>query len=215
MRQRGLSISSLPFTFDRSAPPLARSAGNASASCSPRKIEMIAGGPRWRTEDGGRSPPTRRPRAACPPCLCTARITAAQEDELRVGVRRVARIQQVALRRVADREVDVLARAVDARRTASRAAGTPCRALRRPLQVVMISLLVVVGEVGGLLEDRSDLRTGPAPPHCDCLDGDACLNSSRSGHEGCQHRAGDRAEVVVRRTPGPWARPRRTACARC
>ena len=39
----------------------------------------------------------------------------AEHQELRVLVRRVARIEQVALRRVAEREVDVLARAVDAR----------------------------------------------------------------------------------------------------
>ena len=39
---------------------------------------------------------------------------AAEHQELRVLVRRVARIEQVALRGVADRPVDVLARAVDA-----------------------------------------------------------------------------------------------------
>ena len=40
---------------------------------------------------------------------------AAEHQELRVVVRRLARIEQVALGRVAEREVDVLARAVHAR----------------------------------------------------------------------------------------------------
>ena len=67
---------SVPFSLERVAPPLAIWS-NTSASWSPRKIEMIAGGAslaprRWSLDAEATETRSR------PPYLCTARMTAAQ-----------------------------------------------------------------------------------------------------------------------------------------
>ena len=106
-------IISVPFSFDEVAPPLAIWS-KTSVSWSPRKIEMIAGGASFAPRRWSLVAEATEARSS-PPYLCTARITAAQKTRncaLSCGVSPGQ--QQVALGGVAEREVDVLARAVDA-----------------------------------------------------------------------------------------------------
>ena len=120
------------------APPLAI-CSNTSVSCSPRKIEMIAGGAslaprRWSLRAEATTARSR------PPCWCTARITAAQNTRncaFSCGVS--PGFEQVALRRVAERAVDVLARAVDAGERLLVQQARPCRTSRPPGCSVTIS----------------------------------------------------------------------------
>ena len=99
-----------------------------SDSMSPRKIEMIAGGAslapsRWSLAAEAID---ARSRSAW---VSTARITAHRKTRnCEVGVRVVLRIEQVDAGVGRHRPVVVLARAVDARRTASRAAAPAARA---------------------------------------------------------------------------------------
>ena len=124
--------SMVPFSFDDVAAPLAI-CSNTSASCSPRKIEMIAGRRLVGAEAvvvGGRG--HRSPKQAAV-LVHGADHRGAEDQELGVVVRGVARdAAGCPASELPKREVDVLARAVDRRRTASRGTGTPCRASGRP-----------------------------------------------------------------------------------
>ncbi len=122
---------------------------------------------------------------------------AAEDQELRVLVGRLARIEQVALRRVADREVDVLARAVDPREgLLVQQAGHPVLlgdALQRDHQE-----LLVIGRDVGVLEDRRDFVLSRCHLVVARLHRDAELEELALGvdHER-EHALGDRAEVLV------------------
>ena len=130
---------------------------------------------------------------------CTARMTAAQNTRncaFSCGVSPgTSRLPSVA---VAEREVDVLARAVDALRTASRGTGTPCRASWRCVLKVVISSCWWSAATLAALEHRRDLEL----PGCDLvvpgLGRDAELEQLALGvHHEAQHALGDGAEVVV------------------
>ena len=104
---------SAPFSLELVAPPFAIWS-NTSVSWSPRKIEMIAGGAsfapsRWSFDADATDARSRRAVL-----VHGADHRRAEHEELRVVVRRVAGEQEVALGGVAEREVHVLARAVDA-----------------------------------------------------------------------------------------------------
>ena len=81
----------------------------------------------------------------------------AEHEELGVLVRRVARVEEVALGRVADREVDVLARAVDAGERLLVQEALHAVLLGDPTERRHHQLLVVMGEVGAF-EHRGDLE---------------------------------------------------------
>ena len=128
-----------------------------SVSWSPRKIEMMAGGAslaprRWSLLAEATDARSR------PPYLCTARITAAQNTRnwaLSCGVSPGS--EQVALGGVAEREVDVLARAVDALEGLLVEQALHAVLLGDPLQRDHQQLLVVGGDVGAL-EHRGQLE---------------------------------------------------------
>src|ERR1700749_1714007 len=107
-------ISRVPFDLELLAPPLAIWS-KTSASWSPRKIEMMAGGGLVGPQPvvvAGRG--DRGPQQAAV-LVHGADDGGAEDEELGVGVRGVSRQQQVALGRGAEAEVGGLARAVDAR----------------------------------------------------------------------------------------------------
>ena len=155
---------SVPLPLEAFAPP-ALICSKMSVNWSPRKTEMIAGGaslaprrwslPAWAT--------TARSRAAvlvdCP------NNRRAEDEELHVGVRRVAGVQEVALAGAAQRPVDVLARAVDAGEGLLVQQAGHAVLLRHAAERDHDELLVVGGDVGRL-EDRARSRTGPGPLRC-------------------------------------------------
>ena len=157
-------ISSVPLIFDDLAPP-ALICSNTSDSCSPRKIEMMAGGAslaprRWSLAARGDH------RAQDAGVLVHGPDDgAAEHQELGVVVRRVAGIQQVALGAVAEREVDVFARAVDAGEGLLVQQADQAVLLGHPLQGDHHQLLVIGGEVARS-RTPAPPRTGRAPPRC-------------------------------------------------
>ena len=172
-------ISRVPFSLELVAPPLAIWS-KTSASWSPRKIEMMAGGASLAPEPvvvGGRG--HRGPQQAAE-LVDGADDRGAEDQELGVVVRRVAREEEVALGGVAEREVDVLAGAVDAGERLLVEQALHAVLLGHPLQGRHQQLLVVGGHVGPL-EHRGQLELARAPPRCGgSWPGCPSLNSSRS-----------------------------------
>ena len=121
----------------------------------------------------------------------------AEHQELRVVVRRVARIEQVALRRAAQRPVHVLARAVDAGERLLVHQARHAVLLGHALQRDHDQLLMVGGEVG-VLVDRGDFVLGRGHFVVPRLDRNAELEQLALDfeHEG-QHALRNRAEVVI------------------
>ena len=121
----------------------------------------------------------------------------AEHQELRVLVRRVTGHQQGAQIGVAQREVDVLARPVDAGERLLVEQALHAVLLGDRLEDGHQQLLVVGGDVAAL-EHRGDLEL----PRCDLvvagLGGDAELEQLALGvHHEAQHPLGHRSEVVV------------------
>ena len=122
----------------------------------------------------------------------------AEDEELHVGVRRVARIQEVALAGTAQRPVDVLAGTVHAGEGLLVRAGRPCRTSRpRGESVIMINCWWSVAMLAVSKTGR-DFVLGRGHFVVAGLDRHAQLEQLALGlqHEG-QHALGNRAEVVV------------------
>ncbi len=121
----------------------------------------------------------------------------AEEQELHVVVRRLARVQQVVAEIVADAPVEMLARAVDAgeRLLVQQAREAVLR--RRPLQDLHRHHLVIGGDVGAL-EDRRDLVLARRDLVVTRLDRHADLVELgfRLGHAG-EHALRNRSEVLI------------------
>ncbi len=120
----------------------------------------------------------------------------AEDEELRVVVRVVARIEQVA-HRAAQRPVDVLAGAVDAgERLFVQQAGHAV--FRRHALQVMHDELLMIGRQVGVFIDRRDFELAGRDFVVPRLDRHAQLEQLVLGleHEG-QHPLGNRAEIVI------------------
>ena len=186
----------LPLPFDDVAAPLAI-CSNTSASWSPRKIEMIAGGAslaprRWSLV--AEATDTR----SSPAYLWTARITAAQNTRncafscgVSPGTSRMPSSE------LPKREVDVLARPVDARERLLVEQALHAVLLGDRLEDGHQQLLMVGGDVAAL-EHRRDLELARRDLVVAGLGGDAELEQLTLGvHHEAEHALGDRTEVVV------------------
>ncbi len=121
----------------------------------------------------------------------------AEHQELRVLVRRVAGHQQAAELRVAQREVDVLARSVDTGERLLVEQALHAVLLGDGLERRHQQLLMVGGDVGPL-EHRRDLELAGRDLVVAGLGRDAELEQLTLGvHHEAQHPVGDGAEVVV------------------
>ena len=169
---------SVPFSFELVAPPLAIWS-NTSVSWSPRKIEMIAGGASLAPRRWSLVAEATDAAQQAAVLVHGADHRGAEHQELRVVVRGVAGEQQVALGRVAEREVDVLARAVDAGERLLVEQALHAVLLGHPLERDHQQLLVVGGDVG-----RSNIGAISNWPGATSLwrvlAGMPSLNSSRS-----------------------------------
>jgi hypothetical protein len=167
------------------------------SSSAPRKTEMIAGGASLAPRRWSWPALATDARSSCW-WSSTAWMTGrAEEQELEVLVRRLARLEQVDARVGAHRPVVVLARAVDAReRLLVQQADEPVAA-RDVLQDLHHELLVVGADVR-VLEDRGDLVLRGGDLVVAGLDRHAELGQLALRVEHArQHALGDRAEVVV------------------
>ena len=183
-----------------------------SRAPAPRKIEMIAGGAslaprRW-------SWPTFATDARSRPwCLSTAcDHRRAEEQELQVLRRRVARVEQVVPGVGAHRPVVVLARAVDAGERLLVQQADQAVAAGDVLQHLHRQLLVVGADVR-VLEDRRELVLRRGDLVVAGLDRHAELGAARARSRACRRaRAPGSTRSSGRRARGPSAAWRRTAC---
>ena len=121
----------------------------------------------------------------------------AENQELRIGVRIVARVEQIALGRIADREVDVLARAVDPGKRLFVQQTSHAVFFGHALERDHHQLLMVGREVR-MLKDRRDFVLAGRDFVVPRLGRNAELEQFplRIDHEG-QHPLRDGAEVVI------------------
>ena len=158
---------------------------------------MIAGGaslaPKTMVVRGGRDDRAQQPA----PSMDRADHRRAENQELRVGVRVVARIEQVALGRIADREVHVLARSIDARKRLLVQQASHPVLLGHSLQRDHRQLLMVGRDVS-VLEHRRQLELSRRHLVVPRLGRNPELEQLALAleHEG-EHALGNRAKVMV------------------
>ncbi len=142
---------------------------------------------------GGRDDRAQQPA----PSMDRANYRRAENQELRVVVRVVARIEQVALGRIAEREVHVLARSVNARKRLLVQQASHPVSLGHPLQRDHRQLLMVGRDVS-VLEHRRQLELPRRHFVVPRLGRNPELEQLALAleHEG-EHALGNRAEVMV------------------
>ena len=142
---------------------------------------------------GGRDDRAQQPA----PSMDRADHRRTEDQELRVGMRIIARIEQIALSRVAEREVDMLARSVDAGEGLFVQQADHAVLLGHPLQRDHHQLLMVGREVG-ILEHRRELELARRDLVVARLGRNSELEQLAFAleHEG-EHPFGNRAEIMI------------------